>query len=148
MHVKKGDKVKVITGKDKGKEGVILAAFPKQDRVLVEGVNIVKKHVKPNQLNPQGGIVSQEAAIHVSNVMLIDPKFGYMNLKKSGGESRANDEELRAYVCKFKDKISCQIEIMKPDCIVCCGCWSSGSIGVVVRHAHNCLNCGKFERID
>lgn len=59
---KKGDKVKVITGKDKGKEGVILAAYPKQDRVLVEGVNIVKKHVKPNQLNPQGGIVSQEAA--------------------------------------------------------------------------------------
>ena len=76
MHVKKGDKVKVITGKDKGKEGVILAAFPKQDRVLVEGVNIVKKHVKPNQLNPQAGIVSQEAAIHVSNVMLIDPKSG------------------------------------------------------------------------
>ena len=76
MHVKKGDKVKVITGKDKGKEGVILAAFPKQDRVLVEGVNIVKKHVKPNQLNPQGGIVSQEAEIHVSNVMLIDPKSG------------------------------------------------------------------------
>ncbi|WP_332649165.1 50S ribosomal protein L24 [Lysinibacillus sp. 54212] len=76
MHVKKGDKVKVITGKDKGKEGVILAAFPKQDRVLVEGVNIVKKHVKPNQLNPQGGIVSKEAAIHVSNVMLIDPKSG------------------------------------------------------------------------
>ena len=76
MHVKKGDKVKVITGKDKGKEGVILAAFPKQDRVLVEGVNIVKKHVKPNQLNPQCGIVSQEAAIHVSNVMLIDPKSG------------------------------------------------------------------------
>ncbi|GEK34087.1 50S ribosomal protein L24 [Kurthia sibirica] len=76
MHVKKGDKVKVLTGKDKGKEGVILSAFPKKDRVLVEGVNIVKKHVKPNQLNPQGGIVSQEAAIHVSNVMLIDPKTG------------------------------------------------------------------------
>lgn len=76
MHVKKGDKVKVITGKDKGKVGVILAAYPKQERVLVEGVNIVKKHVKPNQLNPQGGIVSQEAPIHVSNVMLIDPKSG------------------------------------------------------------------------
>ena len=74
MHVKKGDKVKVITGKDKGKEGVILTAFPKKDRVLVEGVNIVKKHTKPNQENPQGGIVSLEAAIHVSNVMLIDPK--------------------------------------------------------------------------
>jgi len=76
MHVEKGDKVRVISGKDKGKTGVILAAYPKESRVLVEGVNIVKKHVKPNQLNPQGGIVSQEAAIHVSNVMLIDPKSG------------------------------------------------------------------------
>ncbi|MBD7983713.1 50S ribosomal protein L24 [Sporosarcina sp. Sa2YVA2] len=76
MHVKKGDKVMVITGKDKGKTGVILAAFPKKDRVLVEGINIVKKHTKPNQANPQGGIISQEAAIHVSNVMLIDPKSG------------------------------------------------------------------------
>lgn len=76
MHVKKGDKVMVISGKDKGKTGNILAAFPKQDRVLVEGVNIVKKHAKPSQLNPQGGILSQEAPIHVSNVMPIDPKSG------------------------------------------------------------------------
>ncbi|MFC4355370.1 50S ribosomal protein L24 [Chryseomicrobium palamuruense] len=76
MHVKKGDKVMVISGKDKGKTGVILSAFPKKDRVLVEGVNIVKKHTKPNQANPQGGIVEQEASIHVSNVMLIDPKSG------------------------------------------------------------------------
>ncbi|QQZ09560.1 50S ribosomal protein L24 [Heyndrickxia vini] len=74
MHVKKGDKVMVITGKDKGKTGVILAAFPKKDRVIVEGVNIVKKHSKPSQANPQGGIVNFEAAIHVSNVMLVDPK--------------------------------------------------------------------------
>lgn len=76
MHVKKGDKVMVISGKDKGKTGVILAAFPKKDRVLVEGVNIVKKHSKPSQMNPQGGIISQEAPIHVSNVMPIDPKSG------------------------------------------------------------------------
>jgi large subunit ribosomal protein L24 len=76
MHVKKGDKVMVISGKDKGKTGVILEALPKKERVLVEGVNIVKKHTKPNQANPQGGIVSQEAPIHVSNVMLIDPKSG------------------------------------------------------------------------
>jgi large subunit ribosomal protein L24 len=76
MNVKKGDKVMVITGKDKGKTGVILVAFPKKDRVLVEGVNIVKKHTKPNHENPQGGIISQEAAIHVSNVMVIDPKTG------------------------------------------------------------------------
>lgn len=76
MHVKKGDKVMVISGKDKGKTGVILAAFPKKNRVLVEGINIVKKHSKPSQLNPQGGINDQEAAIHVSNVMPIDPKTG------------------------------------------------------------------------
>ena len=76
MHVKKGDKVMVISGKDKGKTGVILASFPKKDRVLVEGVNIVKKHSKPSQANPQGGIINQEAPIHVSNVMPIDPKTG------------------------------------------------------------------------
>lgn len=76
MHVKKGDKVKVLSGKDRGKEGVILEAFPKNDRVLVEGVNMVKKHAKPSQENPQGGILDIEGAIHVSNVMLIDPKSG------------------------------------------------------------------------
>ncbi|MGE7907877.1 50S ribosomal protein L24 [Peribacillus sp. NPDC094092] len=76
MHVKKGDKVVVISGKDKGKQGIILSAYPKQNRVLVEGVNIVKKHSKPSQLNPQGGIISKEAAIHVSNVMPLDPKSG------------------------------------------------------------------------
>lgn len=76
MHVKKGDKVQVISGKDKGKQGVILTAFPKKDRVIVEGVNIIKKHTKPSQLNPQGGIFEKEAAIHVSNVMPLDPKTG------------------------------------------------------------------------
>jgi large subunit ribosomal protein L24 len=76
MHVKKGDKVVVISGKDKGKQGTILEAYPKQNRVLVEGINIVKKHSKPSQLNPQGGIISKEAAIHVSNVMPLDPKSG------------------------------------------------------------------------
>ncbi|HET7615933.1 MAG TPA: 50S ribosomal protein L24 [Bacillales bacterium] len=74
MHVKKGDKVQVISGKDKGKQGVILQALPKKERVIVEGVNIVKKHAKPSQANPQGGIVDQEAPIHVSNVMPLDPK--------------------------------------------------------------------------
>ena len=76
MFVKKGDKVKVITGKDKNKEGVVLAALPKKDKVIVEGVNIVKKHQKPSQATPQGGIVEVEAPIHVSNVMVIDPSNG------------------------------------------------------------------------
>lgn len=76
LHVKKDDTVIVITGKDKGKKGRVLAAYPRENRVLVEGVNMVKKHQKPNQQNPQGGILTQEAPIHVSNVMLIDPKSG------------------------------------------------------------------------
>jgi len=76
MFVKKGDKVKVITGKDKNKEGVVLAAFPKKDKVVVEGVNVVKKHQKPSQTAPQGGIVEMEAPIHVSNVLVLDPSNG------------------------------------------------------------------------
>ncbi|RAP73220.1 MULTISPECIES: 50S ribosomal protein L24 [Paenibacillus] len=76
LHVKKDDTVMVITGKDKGKKGRVIAAYPRQNRVLVEGVNMVKKHTRPSQANPQGGIIEQEAAIHVSNVMHIDPKSG------------------------------------------------------------------------
>ena len=76
MHVKKEDTVIVISGKDKGKKGRVLEAYPRENRVLVEGVNMVKKHAKPTQQNPQGGILTQEAPIHASNVMLIDPKTG------------------------------------------------------------------------
>ncbi len=76
MFVKKGDKVKVITGKDKDVEGIVLKTLPKLDKVVVEGVNIVKKHQKPSQAAPQGGIVEKEAPIHVSNVMVIDPSNG------------------------------------------------------------------------
>ena len=76
MFVKKGDKVKIITGKDKSKEGIVLQAFPKKDRVIVEGVNIMKKHQKPSAAAPQGGIIEMEASIHVSNVMVIDPSNG------------------------------------------------------------------------
>lgn len=76
MHVKSGDKVAVLAGKDRGKQGTILAVFPKKERVLVEGVNMVKIHAQPSQENPQGGILEQEAPIHVSNVLPIDPKSG------------------------------------------------------------------------
>ncbi|MCL6444702.1 MAG: 50S ribosomal protein L24 [Alicyclobacillus sp.] len=76
LHVKKGDKVVVIAGKDKSKSGRVLAVFPREQRVLVEGVNIVKRHTKPNPANPEGGIIEKEAPIHVSNVLLADPKSG------------------------------------------------------------------------
>ncbi len=74
MHIKKGDTVVVIAGKDKGKKGKVLHVLPKKNRVIVEGINIITKHQKPNQQMQQGGIVNQEAAIHGSNVMLWDKK--------------------------------------------------------------------------
>ena len=74
MFVKTGDRVKVLAGKDKGKEGNVLSALPKQNKVVVEGININKKHTRPTGMGQEGGIVEKEAPIHVSNVQLIDPK--------------------------------------------------------------------------
>ncbi len=74
MNLKVGDKVRVIAGKDKGKEGKIITTLKKENKVVVEGINMVTKHVKPNAQNENGGIIKKEAAIHVSNVMIIDPK--------------------------------------------------------------------------
>lgn len=74
--LRKNDKVKVISGNNRGKEGKILKIYRSTDKVIVEGVNIIKRHTKPNQKNPQGGITQKEAPIQVSNVMLIDPKAG------------------------------------------------------------------------
>ena len=76
MKIKSKDKVVVLTGKDKGKTGEVIAVSPKDNRVTVSGVNMVARHTKPSQANPQGGIVRKEAAIHVSNVALADPKSG------------------------------------------------------------------------
>ncbi len=74
MNIKKGDKVIVIAGRDKGKEGVVQVVYPKLDKVVVENINVRKKHKKPSQKNPEGSIVEVYAPIHVSNVMLVDPK--------------------------------------------------------------------------
>jgi large subunit ribosomal protein L24 len=71
--VKKGDQVVVIAGKDKGKKGEVLRLMPQDNRLVVQGVNVVTKHTKPSMAN-QGGLVKKEAAIHISNVALIDPK--------------------------------------------------------------------------
>jgi large subunit ribosomal protein L24 len=76
LHIKKGDMVIVITGNYRGQKGRVLEVIRKTDRAIVEGVNLVKKHTKPNAKSPQGGIVEQEAGIHISNLMLVDPKTG------------------------------------------------------------------------
>ena len=86
LKVKKGDKVQVITGKNKGKVGEIIKVFPSENRVIVSGVNLAKKHTKPSQTS-EGGIIQKELPIHVSNVSHIDPKtngitkIGYKTLE-------------------------------------------------------------------
>ncbi len=74
MKIRVGDTVQVIAGKDKGKQGEVLQVLRKENRVIVEGVNVVTKHVKPSQTDPEGGIVNKEAPIHVSNVAIYDSK--------------------------------------------------------------------------
>jgi len=76
IKIKKNDIVKVISGASKGKEGKVIKVYRKKYRAIVEGANMVSKHTKPNAANPQGGILKQEAAIHISNLMLVDPKSG------------------------------------------------------------------------
>jgi len=94
MKIKKNDMVEVITGKNRGKRGKVLRVLPEKDRVIVEGVNILKKHERPSSRNQQGGITEKEHAIHASNVMLVDPKtsdrtrIGRRAVKGEGGKTR------------------------------------------------------------
>jgi large subunit ribosomal protein L24 len=74
MKIKKNDEVKVISGNDRGKTGKVLKVYPKQMRLIIEGVNLRKRHTRASQRNPQGGIIEKEMPIHASNVMILDPK--------------------------------------------------------------------------
>ena len=76
LHIKKNDTVIVISGVDKGKKGRVLEVFPEKQKALVEGVRIVHKHSKPSANSPDGGILKKEAPIHISNIMIADPKSG------------------------------------------------------------------------
>ncbi|MCX6151569.1 MAG: 50S ribosomal protein L24 [Ignavibacteriales bacterium] len=76
MKIHKNDNVMIIAGNYNGKTGKVLKVFPKENRVIVEGVNLRKRHTKPSQKSPQGGIIEKEAPINVSNVMVLDPKTG------------------------------------------------------------------------
>ncbi len=76
LHIKKGDTVVVVAGNSKGQQGRVLEIFRAKSRAIVEGVNMVSKHTKPNQDNPQGGIIKKEASVHISNLMVVDPSSG------------------------------------------------------------------------
>ena len=93
LHIKKGDTVYVNSGEDKGKTGRVLKVLVKEGRALVEGINMVSKSTKPNAKNPQGGIVKQEAAIHISNLNVVDPKTG-----KPTRVGRRESSDVRTFV--------------------------------------------------
>ena len=95
LHVKKGDTVVVLSGKDKGKEGKIIEAQPKHGKVIVEGINKVKRHTKPNLKAPQGGILTKEAPLHACKVMLVCPAC---NKPTRIGHKEVNGKNAR--VCK------------------------------------------------
>lgn len=100
--VKKGDQVKVIAGEHKGKEGEVLEVNRSNDRVIVEGVNLATKHIKPNATNPQGGVEETEAGLHISNVMVVDSKGNTTRVGRRRGDngklvrfSKKSNEELK-----------------------------------------------------
>jgi large subunit ribosomal protein L24 len=94
--IRKDDTVIVITGKDKGRSGRVLKVMPKEERVIVEGLNLAKRHTKPDVANPNGGVISKEASIHVSNVALRDPKTG----KPTRVGYKVNDKGRKVRVAK------------------------------------------------
>ena len=95
LSIRTGDKVKVIAGKEKGKEGKVLATLPHKERVIVERVNMVKKATRPTQRNPKGGLLEIEAPLHMSNVMLVCPKCS-----QPTRIGRKREEGTRVRVCK------------------------------------------------
>ena len=96
MKIRKGDRVQVLAGKDKGKQGNVIAALPAEQKVIVEGVNIARKHQKPTQKNQQGGIIDKTMPIHVSNVAVISPSDG----KPTRVGYRINADGSKVRICR------------------------------------------------
>ncbi len=90
MHIRKGDKVRILTGTEKGKEGKVLKVYARNNRAIVEGLNLIKRHTRPSTRNQQGGIIEKEAAIHLSNLHVVCPGCG-----EASGVKRIRDDEGR-----------------------------------------------------
>ncbi|MBA2564772.1 MAG: 50S ribosomal protein L24 [Gemmatimonadetes bacterium] len=101
MKLRKGDDVVVISGEDRGKRGKVLRVVREKQRVVVQGVNFIRRHSRPSQANPQGGIVEREAALHVSNVMLVDPRGG----RATRVGTRVNEDGTRDRVARRSGEV-------------------------------------------
>jgi large subunit ribosomal protein L24 len=102
LHIKKGDTVYVNAGDDHGKKGKVLEVLTRKNRAIVEGINMVKKHTKPNTKQPQGGIIEREASIHISNLQVVDPVSG--NATRIGRRLNAKGKSVR-YAKKSGEEI-------------------------------------------
>jgi len=91
LHIKKGDNVMVIAGDSKGQQGRVLVVDPEKERAIVEGINMVAKHTRPNKDNPKGGIIRKEAPIHISNLLLVDSKGNATRIRRSKDEKTENN---------------------------------------------------------
>jgi large subunit ribosomal protein L24 len=103
LHIKKGDTVFVNAGENKGRQGRVLEVIRKSDRAIVEGINLVSKHTKPNAKSPQGGIIKKEASVHISNLNLVDPSTGKPT--RIGRRSAGKEERLVRYSKKSGEEI-------------------------------------------
>lgn len=111
FHIKKGDLVQVNAGEDKGKQGKVLEVFPDKERAIVEGINMISKHTKPNAKYPQGGIIKQEAPIHISNLNVIDPST---NKPTRIGRKKDEKGNLVRYAKKMSSSVSSTAEMSLP----------------------------------
>ncbi|MCI0511873.1 50S ribosomal protein L24 [candidate division KSB1 bacterium] len=101
MHIKKDDQVVVLAGEFRGKKGRVLKVFPESERAIVEGMNLIKRHTRPNAKNQQGGIVEKEAPLHISNLKLICPKCNQpTRIKRTAINDSTRNKKLRVRVCK------------------------------------------------
>lgn len=101
MHIKKDDQVVVLAGEFRGKKGRVLKVFPESERAIVEGMNLIKRHTRPNAKSPQGGIVEKEAPLHISNLKLICPKCNQpTRIKRTAINDSTRNKKLRVRVCK------------------------------------------------
>jgi large subunit ribosomal protein L24 len=96
MKIKKGDRVVVLSGKDRGKEGVVMRALPKEEKVIVEGVNVAKKHQRPTRMTMEGGNIDKDMPLHVSNVAIISPGDG----KPTRVAYRFDDDGQKIRICR------------------------------------------------
>ena len=99
LHVKKGDEVMIISGKDKGKKGKVLAVSPKEGKIIVEGCNMIKKHVKPRKMGDKGGIIDAESAMYACKAMVVCPKCG----KPTRIAHKVNSDGSKVRLCKHSD---------------------------------------------